>query len=236
MVGGQIPALLLGILKFREVGNDQETVIPRLSQSQHIRQLQPQPAQRTAHSGKLVRAEQDKISRLSVYRIQQALKFLLRKIFRQDRIRLPVILQGDPCHSLGPQLQGLFRQLLNGAPGKIPVAFHVDGPHHTSLVDGFSEHGKAASLELLRQIHDRKAEPQIRLIASIPVHRLLPGQTGKRLLELDAQRLPKQMLKHFFQVLQDVLLVNKGKLHVHLGKFRLAVRAQILIRKHRAIW
>ena len=37
------------------------------------------------------------------------------------------------------------------------------------------------------------------------------------------------MKKELLQVLQDVRLVDKGKLHIHLGEFRLTVSAQILI-------
>ena len=62
------------------------------------------------------------------------------------------------------------------------------------------------------------------------IHSLLPSQPGN-FRELPSHGPLHEKGEHALQMAEHILLLHKGKLHIHLGELRLAVRAQIFIPK-----
>jgi len=81
----------------------------------------------------------------------------------------------------------------------------------------------------VHQLDELHAETQIRFIATILFHSILPSHTHKRLLELDTTDYLKQMFRHALEHIQDILLLHEAHLTVDLRELRLAIRTQILV-------
>ena len=74
-----------------------------------------------------------------------------------------------------------------------------------------------------------EVEAGIGLINTVVIHGVLVLDAAEGGLELLAQHLLKDALHKALVHGHDVLLINEGHLHINLGKFRLAVGAQVLI-------
>ena len=78
-------------------------------------------------------------------------------------------------------------------------------------------------------IVDLIAEPEIRLVGSIPLHALLPGQTGKVFRQFNLFQFPEDAAHQLFNDRKDIIFLYEAHLDINLGKLRLTVGTQIFI-------
>ena len=72
-------------------------------------------------------------------------------------------------------------------------------------------------------------DAQIRLVRTIALHGLAPGEPGERILQFDLQRIAKHRANQGLGTVLNISLFYKGQLHIQLGELRLAVGAQIFV-------
>ena len=85
------------------------------------------------------------------------------------------------------------------------------------------------SLHDVHQLDELHAETQVRLIASVIFHGIVPGHTREGFLYLDTTNGLEQVFGHSFENIQHIFLFHEAHLAVDLCKFRLAVCAQVFI-------
>ncbi len=72
------------------------------------------------------------------------------------------------------------------------------------------------------QLNKLHTETDIRFVASIQTHSIMPGHTGK-IAKFQAFNLFKEMFGQTFEHVQHIILLNKRHLTVNLRKLRLTV-------------
>ena len=85
------------------------------------------------------------------------------------------------------------------------------------------------SLHDIHQFDELHIETQIRLVASVIFHGVMPTDTRERLFYIDATNHLKQMLGHSFENIQHIFLFHKTHFTVDLCKFRLTVCTQVFV-------
>ena len=136
---------------------------------------------------------------------------------------------GNVCQSLGSHAFRHVHQGVDLLSWHVALSLYVDGPDRTAGGKGSCKYAESAALHQLRNIFQLHAEPDIRFVGTETVHRLPVRHPQEWNRNLHAQDLAEQKLEELFIDIHHVLFGHEGELHVHLGKIRLTVRAQILI-------
>ena len=112
---------------------------------------------------------------------------------------------------------------------KISKALCADCAHIAAVFNGSVKDAEAASPDNLGQINNFHAETEVRLVGSETVHGFLPGHALNRKLYVHIETFFKKVCQQPLVDIHDIFRVHKGKLHIDLGKLRLAVRTKILV-------
>ena len=124
----------------------------------------------------------------------------------------------------------MIGQVFDGGAGKLlRAALAVEGAYLAAHIRHLAENGEGAAGSQCRHVPDGHAEAQIGLVAAVEIHALLPGQAREVVVNFPSHGIGKDLFEQLFQVAQDILLLHKGHLHIHLGELRLAVGAQVLV-------
>ena len=94
--------------------------------------------------------------------------------------------------------------------------------------------GENLELHILHQVSDIdqfKRTTQIGAIVAKAAHRLGVAHTRKWIRKLYIQHIGEECANHLLHHTHDLLFIDKGHLHIDLGKFRLAIGSQILVTK-----
>ncbi len=242
--------LLVRPLKQREVHHPDETERVAVDHSELASEMETQRTQRGADYFEAVRSEKEKVSLLAAHCSAECLKLLFRHELREGSLHGAVALHlhiGQPLRAVG--LRHLD-QPVDLLAGHIALTLHVEAADHAAGGRRVAEYAEAGVGRQIRHIDDLHAEPEIRLVRSVAVHRVLPGDLSDavgrefivgRLDAVDQLLIRKTELPHDIghlsgQIRQEggvdvhhVLLIHEGKLHVNLREFRLTVRPQILV-------
>ena len=229
MVAGDPALFLLRPLKLREVGDKEELVVVFVPQPQHVADVQPQRPQHPPDRRQLVGAEEDKVPRFGADGLDDRPDVRFGEVFGQDRVDLPVRPEGNPGHPAGAVALGFAGQLVDGRAGEGAAAGDADRPDHPAGVGYLPEDREAADPGDIGDVDNRQPEADVRLVGSVEVHRLLPGHPGEGLGDVQPLHLPHDPLKQALEMSKNILLLDKGHLHVHLGKLRLAVGPEVLV-------
>lgn len=117
--------------------------------------------------------------------------------------------------------------LFSGKPAS--QALGVNAPHAAAVRHSRSKDAKPAARNSSGNILDRKPKAQIRFIGTVLIHRLPPCHTLDRRRNIIIHNFFKDTPKQPFPDRHNIVLLNEGHLQINLRKFRLTVRAQILI-------
>ena len=134
-----------------------------------------------------------------------------------------VLCDGDVGEALGTALLGPVLPCIELAARLRSTAVHDYGTDVFVLEDA-----EGGVLEELGALDDLDVEAQIRLIGAVVLHGIGKGHARDWGLNVVADELP-QLLDNLFTKRNDIVLIHEGHLHVQLGKFRLAVGAEVLI-------
>ena len=190
---------------------------------------QAQAAQRDVHHGSRIGAEQNQVARGDAESLRQAL--LLRVREELDDRRLPFAL-GRNADVREPAEAGILRHdgpVVHHAQRRVPQPLGVDRLDHPALPQHLREHVELRILEHLRHIRDFHAEPKVRLVAAVLVHRVVVLHPRKRKLEFAVAGGLHQDREHCVDDPVHILGGDEGHLHVDLRELRLAVRPQVLV-------
>ena len=101
----------------------------------------------------------------------------------------------------------------------------------TTNILGIIEDREAIALHNIHQLDKLHTEAQIRFVATIIFHSILPSHTQERLFYLYTANCLEQMFRHSLKSLDDIFLFYKTHLAINLRKLRLAVGTQVFITK-----
>ena len=134
-----------------------------------------------------------------------------------------VFCDGDVGKALGAALLGPVLPCIELAARLRSTAVHDYGTDVFVLEDP-----EGGVLEELRALDNLDVKAQVRLIGAVVLHGIGIGHARDWGLNVVADELP-QLLDNLFTKRNDIVLIHEGHLHVQLGKFRLAVCAEVLI-------
>ena len=223
-----VAVLLLGVLKQREVGDPQELVVVRVEQTELLRAVDAQRAQRVEDDAVFVGADQDEVAVLQLHARGYFGVLLGREEFGERGRDLAAVhlRPGEPLGTIGLGKLGKRVDLL---AGECAAALHVDGADAAACGKRACEDLELGVLHNVGEILQLKAEAQVGLIRTEALHRLLPLHAEEGRLKIDAVELLPQTLEEAFGDGDDIILANKGHLNVDLRELGLAVGAQILV-------
>ncbi len=144
---------------------------------------------------------------------------------RTERV---VGLDHHPYQSLCTQLLGPFGEgVHSGASCFLPAG--VDATYHPARRHRRGEGGEPAAGQGVGEVHDLSAKADVGLVASVPVHRLVPGHAGKWGRQLYSPHLPGHRSHHRLEDVEDIVAVPEGAFEVELRELDLTVGAEVLI-------
>ena len=130
-------------------------------------------------------------------------------------------------HSLRTDLRPFheLRQLIQLLTGVVSRMLRTD----TTDISRIIEHGETVAFHHIHQLHERHTETQIRLVATVILHGVLPSHPAQRLFHLYATQGLEEVFDQALKQVQDVLLLHETHLTVNLRELRLTIRTQILV-------
>ena len=225
-----IALLLVRPLEFRKVGDKAEAVILLVAQAQHIADFEAQAAQRSADGLELIGAEENEIAILGIQRGQQRLPLRLGEVLLQNGVDLAAVVNENPRHALRAVTQRVVGQRFDGCAGEfLRAALAIERAHLAALVRHAPKNGEGAFRRQVRHVADLHAEAQVRLVAAVAIHGLLPRQAREIIADFASHHVAEDALEQALQVQEDILLLHKRHLHVDLRELRLAIGAEILV-------
>ncbi len=229
MVHGSKSLLLLIPLKQRELRHPQEPIVILFKQTHLGCQLQAQRSKHCPDSFVLVCRKEEQIAVFSSHGADKHRHFFLCHELCKRRFPAAVLPDGN----IGkPFCSVIFRkayQLVNLLSWHAALSFGVDAPDSSPIFNRVFKYGKFTVLYRLRHIRKLHPETDVRLVRTIAVHRLLPCHPWYRQRHGHSQHFFKHFLKQPLVYINHVIHIHKGKLHIDLRKFRLAVCSQILV-------
>ena len=133
-----------------------------------------------------------------------------------------------PDQAAEADLLGLIDQRVELTPRRSVAARHRKAADHTTFGDDLFEHPELRIAEEVREVLDLEAEPQVRLVRSVPGDRFRVGNAAKRRADVPAD-FAADGLQHRLDHREHRLGTGKRHLEVELREFRLAIRPEILV-------
>ena len=152
---------------------------------------------------------------------------LVGEEFAYGALHASVRLELDVDETLGADLRTLHEVgqrvgLLAGVGGATGSA-----DAHGKL--GVGHHLEAAVLNEVGDFHERHAEADVRLVAAVEAHGVVPCHARERLGEVYSLHIFKNMLDEALEHLDDVFLLHEAHFAVYLRELRLAVGTQVFV-------
>src|SRR5699024_6039820 len=122
-----------------------------------------------------------------------------------------------------------FYKLINLFTRHCTLFFGIDSADASALLQSSGKDAESAVLYDLADIDKLHSETGVRLVGTVAVHCILPCHSLDRKLYIHIQNFFKQISKETLVDFQNIIYINKGKLHVDLCKFRLAVCTEIFV-------
>ena len=227
-------ALRLGIeFEHREVHHPQglPTVLDEAEVASH---LQSQCTQHIAHRLVRTRAKQQQVTRRRRRGCEDSLQRLGIQELGYRRVHA--------FQSLGRVLDAHPGQALGAVPGckRAQFIYLLAREHRTTgnaqrrhatgrIIGRFAEHLELDLAHVFGDIDQFQRDAQVRLVRTVARHRLGIAHARERPAQIDIGHFPENVADHGLDSVLYPCLVNEGELHVELGEFRLAIRAQVLV-------
>ena len=230
MMHGHPAALLLAVLKQREVHHPQEVELVGVDQAVLAADFQTNLAQRGAGLDPVsIADDQQHVAGFQLHRLVQGCLFLFgQELFKAGRSTF--LGQAAECQTLSAISLGNLAQFVNVLAGQLASqALGIDGADAAALLQHCGKGLKLGAIKNVGHIHNFQAKAGIRFIGAKTAHSLVPRHTHERGLHIHAQHFFPQALDQTFVDGHDIVLIDKGHFLVHLGELRLAVSAQVLI-------
>ena len=224
------PALLFLIPAHqREFNNPQEVAfLVVLEQFHEFGALQAHAAQDIAGGFPRAGGKENEVSCFDVQGFREFLLFFVGKEFGDGAS--PVFLAHlDVGQALGSGFHGGFRQGVDLSDGGGAEPLGVDGLDHASIAYGGGEYLEPAVFKDGGDVRQLHAEAAFRLVGTVLIHCFLPGHAGEGGGNVHAQGFLVHAFEQAFHQVVDVFRRDEGSFNVHLGEFRLAVRAQVFV-------
>src|SRR5690606_271346 len=238
MVGGKITAFLFVVLEHGEVHHpqglpgafEQAVFAPEIA----VADLDAQRAHGVINDLGAIRAEEDQVAALGAGALDQTLERFDVDVLNDRRLQTfgngSRVVDLDVGQALGAVDRYELRVRIDFAAGHGSAAGHAQGDHARSRIVGRG--GEYLEVHVLHQIVDIdefKVHTQIGLIGAVTTHGLFPRHGGELGRQIDALHGFEDVAQHAFEQVADFFLVQERGFAVDLGKFRLAVRTQVLV-------
>ena len=220
-----------------------------VDQAHRLSEHKTEGAKRRADGSESVRREKKQISRLAVHGSNQLLHFFFRHEFGKRTLAGAVFMNGNIRKAFRPVCLCRIDKLVDFLARHASLALCINAADNTAVFERPRKDAEAAALHRFRDVPDLHAESQVRLVGTVAVHRILPGnaadavftQIGGRCFDPsdqlfikaeaahDGRHLLKQECEKSCVDIDDILLIHEGEFHIHLREFGLSVRAQVFI-------
>ena len=230
VVHGHPAALLLTVLKQREVHDPQEVELVGVDQAVLAGDVQTDLTQRGAGLDPVgVADQQQHVAGLGVQRgVQGGLLGVCQELFKAGGRAVGG--QAAVGQTLGAVGLGDLAELVDVLAGKlVGQTLGVDGADRAAGLQHSGEGLELGAPEHLGHVLNLKAKAGVGLVGAETAHGLVPRHAVERGLDVDVQHFLPQALDEALVQGHDVVLGDKAHLLVHLGELGLAVCAQILV-------
>src|SRR5215475_7214776 len=225
----RVPSLVVFVVfEHREVDDPEQAVLALVDQFFDAAHFQPHLAERVADHVPLASDHQDRVTRFRAGGFDHGVDALGAERFRQGGFALAF-----QYLNVSQPARAVFLRVLDdvvepfarptGRPG------NDDAFDRAAFLDGVGEDRERAALELRAQVYELQAEAQVGFVRAESVHRLGVGHSREgRRRRLDAGRFEKLDDQRLDRG-EHVVRLDETHLDVYLGKFGLAVGAQVLV-------
>ena len=229
MMHRYISVFLFIPFQHREFCNPQECEIIGLCQLQHFAQLYTQCAKGVEYDLILIRTNQNQVTGLPIHRIYDFLHFFGCEEFCNLGFDCAVCVYHNPSQTLCLICFYKLNQRVDFLSGEGTTALRIDGTHAAAVFQSRFEYHKIGTCHNIGNIFQLHAEAYIGLIGTKALHCLCIGHSGQGQLDIYVHQILEYLLHHSFVDIHDIFDFHEGQLHVHLCKFGLSVRTQILV-------
>ena len=225
-----VAAFLLAVLKQREFSDPQKIEGAGLNEAELLGEVVTQLAQRIIDDLILgVGDDEQQVALLGLQCLVNSRDLLLGEEFLKAG-GAALVGPAGVGQALGTVGLDEIGQLIDLLAGELfGSALGIDAADRAAAGNGAGENGKFGILQDLGKIVQLEVKAGIGLINTVVIHGVLVLDAAEGGFEVLPQYFLEDALHEAFVHGHDVLLINEGHLHINLGKFRLAVGAQVLI-------
>ena len=223
-------ALLLAVLKQREVHHPQEVELVGVDQAMLAGNVQTDLTQRSAGLDPVgIADDQQHIAGLNIQRgIKSSLLGIGQELFKAGGGALCG--QAAVGQTLGAVGLGDLAELVDVLAAQlVGHALGVDGADRAAGLQHSGEGLELSALEHLGHILNLQPEAGVGLVGAEAAHGLVPRHTVEGCLHINIEHLLPEALDQALVQGHDIVLGDKAHLLVHLGELGLTVGAQILV-------
>src|SRR3972149_1135149 len=225
------PLFLLAILQEGKIGDPDRTDKGLVYQAQLDPQLHPQAAEGLRHHGRVVADREDKVARHKLETPDQPFEGLRTKELGHRRLK-PLCGHPKGGEALRPETLHELGEVIDHFSGeRLGLPLHPDALDLAPAGEGVREGAKGGAPEQVAHLHEEHLESNIRLIKTVPRHRLVIPQAREGPVKLDTPHLTQDGRDHLLRHGHDVLPVYERHLDVDLGELRLPVGPQVFVPK-----
>ncbi len=230
MMHRRVAVLLIGPLKQRELRNPEEVEFILVQKTKLTADLDTKCTECRIDCLVLrIGNKQEQIARLAVHRLDQCLHILIAHEFGEGGLHAAVLFQRDIGKTLCTVAAHELGQRIDLLAGHAALSFCIDAADAAALGDRVGKYAETAVSDDIGNVMQFHAETGIRLIGTEAVHRGLPCHALERNLDIKSQNLLEKRLQKPLIDIDDIVDIDKRKLHINLCEFRLTVRAKVLV-------
>ena len=229
MVHCDITILFLAVLKLRKLNDPEEIEFAVIYQTKLLAQLDTQCAQNAPYNIVFIGSKQQQVTGLSIHLLHESCQLLLCHKFGKGRFVRTVLLHGQISQSLCTVALCKINEGIYLLSRHRRLSLDIQAAYRAAVFQRRCKYTEAAASNRFRNINQFHAETGIRLIGTITVHRVYPFHSLQRKRDIQADRLLAHIGNKALVHIHYIIHIYKGQLHIHLRKFRLTIRTQVLI-------
>ena len=226
MVHSVVALRLVVPFQQREVDDPQRSEYLGIAQTQLLTHFEAQGAELHARLHSRSTEDKHQVARLGAELLGDGLLVVLRIELVDRALERAVGVVFDVDHSAGAHLRTLDEvgQRIELLASIFGAAFGANAHNQFSIV----EQAETFAFGHIVQLHKLHTETDIRLVAAIAAHSVVP-RDARKLVERQSFHFLEEVLSQPLKSLQHILLLHERHLAVDLRKLRLAVRTQVLV-------
>ena len=204
-----ITLFFLAVFKHREVYYPAEAEFIWINKIHTTAHFQTEFAQSLSYYLRLIGNDKDKISLFSFAEAADFTNLVFTKELGNLTLQCSIFIESDPCQALSAVMSNVFNQSVQFTTRNLSIALNVDSLNYTAIVQYVTEYLKSGIAKEVGNVVEMHIKAEIRLIRTIEIHSICPGNALERNLNIHIQYILEHSLHHMFYQIKDEVLIFK---------------------------